>query len=261
MLKDILHCIVAGFEHSGTTLMTDLLRQHPTLDSGFEGGLLLKESPQEFLNFEPYFGNLRSTWKLTDSDMARICRSQNFEIAYTRMRKFSPVITDKSKKLFDKTPRYMQKMSEILSRNHDIPAIIMIRDPRAVMWSSYKRAAVRRAGLSVETWQHEIYPITLKHTKSYAESALKALTMHPNRVLLVKYEDLARAPLSVLPSIFSHIGLDFSESFLNFKPKYNLTYSNKIEDKYSFEYMKGFSEATADLIKSNFKEFPVLFTD
>lgn len=261
MLHDILHCIVAGFEHSGTTLMTDLLRQHPTLDSGFEGGLLIKESPQDFLNFEPFFGNLKSTWKLTNSDMAQICASQNFQIAYTRLRDLSPIITDKSKKLFDKTPRYMRHMPEILKRNRDLPAIIMIRDPRAVMWSSFKRAAAKRAGLDVETWLKEIYPITLKHTKAYAESAIEAKTMHPRRVLLVKYEDLARTPLSVLPTIFSHIDLDFSESFTSFEPKYNLTYSNKIEDKYLFEYRSGFSASTAELIKSNFKEYPVLLTD
>jgi hypothetical protein len=50
-LTDILAVIMAGFEHSGTTMASELLRQHPVLDNGFEGGMLLKASPREFIGF------------------------------------------------------------------------------------------------------------------------------------------------------------------------------------------------------------------
>ena len=45
-----LFALVCGFEHSGTTLVSEILRQHPQLDSGFEGGFLLNNEAKEFFH-------------------------------------------------------------------------------------------------------------------------------------------------------------------------------------------------------------------
>lgn len=37
--------VVYGYERGGTSLIAELLRQHPALDGGFEGGFLLGKKP------------------------------------------------------------------------------------------------------------------------------------------------------------------------------------------------------------------------
>ncbi len=44
-----LFALVCGFEKSGTTLLNEILRRHPGVDSGFECGFLLGQSPRDFL--------------------------------------------------------------------------------------------------------------------------------------------------------------------------------------------------------------------
>ena len=41
----MLRFIICGPEHSGTTLISDIFRQVPGLDSGFEVGVLLADTP------------------------------------------------------------------------------------------------------------------------------------------------------------------------------------------------------------------------
>ena len=42
------NAIICGMEHSGTTLVSDLVRQTGAYESGFEIGVLLEDSPKAF---------------------------------------------------------------------------------------------------------------------------------------------------------------------------------------------------------------------
>ena len=46
--------VICGVEHSGTTLISEIFRQVPMLDSGFETGVLLSETPSQFLQEMPF---------------------------------------------------------------------------------------------------------------------------------------------------------------------------------------------------------------
>src|SRR5688572_28260285 len=79
---DPLIALVCGFEKSGTTLLNEILRRHPDLDSGFEGGFLLGASPRDFRNFQPYYAYFRQTWELSRADMLYICDTDSWGECY-----------------------------------------------------------------------------------------------------------------------------------------------------------------------------------
>jgi len=54
--------LICGLEHSGTTMVSDLFREHPLADSGFECGVLLCNTPSEFLTFEPFCRHMYVGW-------------------------------------------------------------------------------------------------------------------------------------------------------------------------------------------------------
>ena len=49
-------CLVCGFERGGTTALSEVLRQVPGVEAGFEGGFLLAGDPGSFPAVEPYYG-------------------------------------------------------------------------------------------------------------------------------------------------------------------------------------------------------------
>jgi len=256
-LSSILHVIVCGFEHSGTTMLGELLRQHESLDSGFEGGLLLNASPRAFPKSEPYYSNMRSTWKLSEKAALAACDTDSFAEAYRRLRDASPILKSKSVKLFDKTPRYMLCLSDVMTRAPSIPIVAIVRDFRAVIWSSFKRHG--EAGL--EYWQREFFPRTLRHTYSYAAGLRAAVRRFgAKRILIVQYEELCLDPTAVGARIFDHIQLDFAERFSNFgKARYDLVYGQGVERNYIFEYRERLPAPIQNRISDYFSEFNSIF--
>ena len=63
-MTSFLSFLICGLEHSGTTMVSDLLREHPDVDSGFECGVLLCSQPSDFLNYEPFCNHMVVGWGL-----------------------------------------------------------------------------------------------------------------------------------------------------------------------------------------------------
>jgi hypothetical protein len=73
------------------------------------------------------------------------CDTDDWAVFYSRARAASAVIADKSTLLFDKTPRYMRELSTVMARVPQLPCVVNVRDPRAVMhswacWSGFRDA-------------------------------------------------------------------------------------------------------------------------
>lgn len=228
-----LFALVCGFEHSGTTLVSEILRQHPQLDSGFEGGFLLNNEPKEFLTTEPFYTNSKKGWGLKDEDFSYICNGDNWAEVYLRIRERAEVIKNKNVSLFDKTPRYMQKLPNVLERVPDIPCLVIVKDIRSVFWSSYKRAK-----MTMDEWHKKIFKRTCNHTLSYAKGWKEAIEKGlEKRILLIKYEELCLDQKTEVKKIFDFLGREFQESYLTFNnPKYNNVYGGDISTQYLTEY-------------------------
>lgn len=248
--------ILTGFEHSGTTLLSEIMRQQPNIDSGFEGGLLLVDQLSKFPEFEPFATNFKNGWKISDQELEIICSSNNYGLAYERIRKFSGIIKDKNCELFDKTPRYLQQLSSVLNKVSDVKAVVLVRDMRSIMDSSFSRSK-----LEFGDWESEIYPRTLKHTLSYLDGLNNVLNDDAlkKRVLVVQYEELILQQEEVAMTIYEFLGYEFKPEYLKFNDvRYKHVYGNSIQTDYIKKYEanlnKSFQEKVIDDF-SNYKQY------
>ncbi len=241
-----LKAIICGYEKSGTTLLNEILRRHPNMDSGFECGFLLGDSPRDFPTIKPYHAYFKSTWELSRADMKYIFDTDSWDECYARARGRSPVISNKDTGIFDKTPIYMLHLNEVLNKVPGIPCVVNVRDPRALMlswanWSGHKEDA--------EDWIEENFEAYCERFLSYADGYTKALASHGDRILLNQFEKLCQNPEFYLKRIFAFLGLRFDNEFMNFSSKH-FVYGNTVSTEYLFPYRDKLSTELCNRILS-----------
>jgi hypothetical protein len=234
-----LTALVCGFEHSGTTLVSEMLRQHPDLDSGFEGGFLLNEEVQDFLKTEPFYSNTKNGWGISDEDLQYICAASTWPGVYHRLKERASVIKNKDVLLFDKTPRYMQVLDQVLERVPNTRCIVTVKDFRSVMWSSFKRT-----NFTIDEWYKKRFEVSCNHTLSYAKGWTNSINKgFAERILLVQYENLCLNPVEQGKKIFQFLGLNFEDSYLHFQNvRYQHVYGNNVSTQYLKEYQENLPE-------------------
>lgn len=245
--------IMCGFERGGTTLMSEILRQNPQLDSGFEGGFLLAEEASDFVAIEPYSTNLKNGWGLGDSQLNYICTANSWSDVYQRLIEQSPIIKNKDTLVFDKTPKYMEVLSNVLTKVPNTHCIVVVRDPRAILYSWFKRS-----GLKKEVWLEKQLSMQAQRYLSYASGWKTALENGlGSQILLVKYESLCSNTLSECQRIFDFLGLDFYSYYLSFKyhKKYGNVYGGEVSLEYLTEYEQHFSDDVCQQILKATEEF------
>lgn len=187
----VLKGLVCGFERSGTTLVSQLLRQHPWIDTGFEVGALLDDSPEAFLSGgNPWVdtGLFEAGWRLDPKTLS----GSTFAEFYEDLQRKSPVVKNKNGWLIDKTPRYQEQLTRILDQ-FDLPVIVVIKDP-VVLWASWKKR-----GMQLDDF-FGYYSNRMAVTNA-------AERLHPNRVLVVKYEMITSHPEPWADACFRHFEL------------------------------------------------------
>lgn len=248
--------LVCGFEKSGTTLLNEILRRHPGLDSGFEGGFLLGDSPRRFTSIQPYCVFFRKKWGVSREDLAYICDTDDWHECYRRVREKAAVITDKSCALFDKTPAYMAELDQVLQRIHDLPCIVCVRDPRSLMcsWANWSGH-----GEDAEQWLRDNFDDNCQRFLRYARGYSSALPSHGSRIYVNRFEQLCLNPEAELRRIFAFLGLEFSQDYLRFSSEH-FVYGNTVSTDYIAPYRKSLSkelcqdilDATADYAQWHF---------
>lgn len=239
-----LKAIVCGYEKSGTTLLNEILRRHPALDSGFECGILFGNSPREFRKYQPYCAFFRKTWQLQKEDLRYICATDDWDECYRRARERSPLIVDKSVYLFDKTPGYMRVLPSVLAKVPGVPCVVSVRDPRALMlsWANW-------SGFSddPEVWLLENFEQNLERFLSYARGYAQARELYPQRLFLSQFEQLCSEPEAQLQAIFQFIGMEFRPEYMNFSSQH-FVYGNRVSTEYLYPYRGKLSEQTCSRI-------------
>jgi Sulfotransferase family len=246
-----LKVVVCGYERGGTSLIAELLRQHPALDGGFEGGFLLGKKPRDFLSALPYRSNVKAGWGVTEEELRHICDTDSWQELYRRLREKATELTDKSVWLFDKTPKYMEVLPGVLRKIPHVPCIVVVRDPRAVLWSWAKRS-----GLEVETWRGEQLKPSCKRYVRYGEgwqSAIKA--GFAPRIFLIRYEVFCEDPRRWAVEMFHFLGMEFDDSFLEFHPRFPNVYGHTPTGQYIDDYRRHFSDEVCERILALTKRF------
>ena len=183
-------------------MLAELVRQSGVVDGRFEGGFLLSRTPHEFLRLEPYVGNLKSAWGLSEADLQYICEAETFAQMYVRLLERSN-IPDKNTAIYDKTPRYMRHLRDVLAKT-SVPCVVLVKDPRALFWSRRKRERI-----SVRHFCH--------YYSNYAKEFHKALDVYPDRILLVRYEELCTSPVREGRRVYEFLNLDFDAEYVRLK--------------------------------------------
>jgi len=219
-------CLVCGFERGGTTTVSELLCQAPGVAAGFEGGFLLARDPASFPAVEPYYGMALRGWGLALEDMEYICSAPKWEELYRRLAaRFRP---GEGVRIFDKTPRYMERLADVMAKVPGVPVVVIVRDPRALFWSWLKRAGERPADwLATYAGRYRSY------AAGYAAARDAGLQ---SRLLLVRHEDLSLRPEDEGRRIFSFLGLEFDPSYVSFSPRFQNVRGAGVTSAFVLEY-------------------------
>lgn len=208
-----LNFVVTGLEHSGTTLASELFRQVPGCDSGWECGVLLGHTPREFPANREFYDNMTEGWQISKADLAAACDTDSFYEFYNSLYNYSTLFSDARPQVrFDKTPRYIIDLPRI-SRITEAPIVAMMKDPRAIIWSDFQRS--NQPIENIENW----YTSWIPNKKRYMERAYQNY-LHAwldSQCLVVRLEDLCLSMHSTLESMFSHVGLSFSFDYLRIR--------------------------------------------
>lgn len=206
-----LRVIITGVEHSGTTLLSRLLTQDPTLSCGFECGFLLADKPREFKDIHPWYEWMQEPvsekqWGVSKVNMEKICNSNSWEEAYGKLIRYSPVFSSgRPQQVCDKTPRYLKSLDVILNK---VPAFIpcfVIEKDLDTLWRSHKR---RYGDLGAFE----------KNMIQYNEGLKRALRLHGKQITRIDYTKLCTSLDDELRSVFNRVDLPLKDSYVtNFK--------------------------------------------
>lgn len=246
-----LRAIVCGYEKSGTTLINEILRRHPRLDSGHEVGVLLADSPRQFSRKQPYFAFFKQTWKLSQEQVQEICDTDDWGEFYRRARQISPLITDKTVYLFDKTPAYMLHLSDVLAKVPNIPCLVNVRDPRSLMLSWANWSGGRE---NPGEWIEQKFSYCENRFLSYARGYRDALATHGDRILLNRFELLCLDPKSHLEKIFRFFDFEFSDDYMTFQSDH-FVQGNTVSRDYLYPYQHAIKPFLCDRILEATAEF------
>ncbi len=238
--------IICGMEHTGTTLISDLFRQVPGLDSGFECGVLLKDSPAEFEAFEPFAQNMLTGWGITAEQFAECCAAPDHTAFYDLLLERTTVLGEGTVDIFDKTPRYLSELTSVLARS-DAPIVVSYKDPRAIVCSDFKRAKTE----DFDGWYSDYMPRKRGYlSKCYGE--YNDNKGNP-RVAIVGLEELAMNSRATMEHMFAHAGLTFSMDYAIIRElRYVNTRSRTVSADIAFEYTRHFDADQCARIEEDF---------
>jgi sulfotransferase family protein len=250
----MLKFVICGMEHSGTTLLSDLFRQVPGIDAGFEVGVLLCSSPKEFEGFDPrgdpFFDNMLEGWGLTREELTEACHAEDFDGFYARVKASSKVLRPGTTDIFDKTPRYLRFLDDCMSRA-DVPFIATFKDPRSIVFSDFARSENK----DFDAWYPAYLPAKRQYlTRSY-QSYQKVRARNEGKVAFVALESLCMDARASCERLFKHVGLEFkTEYVLLSNQRYYQTRANSISARIPFEYKEHLSDGQQRRIMDDFAE-------
>jgi hypothetical protein len=220
-----LRLVITGIEHSGTTLLSTLVKQDPKLAGGFECGFLLADRPDEFKNIHPWYEWMQESvekkmWGISSGKLEKICSSGNWEEAYRRLVTYSPVFEQKNyQQVCDKTPRYLSCLDSVLGKIPDYVPCLVIEKEIEQLWRSHKK---RNSDL---THFGEV-------VKKYHNGLSQALQSYGKRIYRVKYEALCTDMNNQLKQIFEFIDRPFEKKYVtNYEADTRSFYQNSRENE------------------------------
>ena len=244
--------LICGLEHSGTTMVSDLFREHPDVDSGFECGVLLCEKPRDFLSYEPFCNHMVVGWGIDHRDFEMACDASTFEEFYSRLFLYSSLIKEKQAgNIFDKTPRYITDLGRVQQRC-DRPIIAVIKDPRSLALSDFKRS--KYSIDQIDQW----YEGWMEPKKAYMRSAYLGYqyAWRNDNCFVVRLEDICFDARNTVGALYDFVGIDFKSEFLSLRSKrFNNTSGSSISVGACMQFLDDLPVFIQERILEDFSEF------
>lgn len=240
-MKDVLYCIIAGPEQSGTSMLGSLVAQSNLVGGRFEAGLLLDENVSDFIARKELIKNIKNTWNINQGSINFILNSNSHQEAYFKLKAQANIEKDF---IYDKFPGYCHTLDEILNRMKK-PCLANVRDPRAIVASRKRNQP--HIELSVHCEQ--------------INSCFKGLTQAINNqheIYLVQHEKLCLNKTEEAKKIYDFLGLDFSESFCelkDFPQKGQGVKQGGISTRSLFDYKQILTQKEQDYVLAETKEY------
>ena len=244
--------LICGLEHSGTTMVSDLFREHPDVDSGFECGVLLCSKPSDFLTYEPFCNHMIVGWGIDQSDFESACSAPTFEEFYSELFRFSSLIKEKSaRNIFDKTPRYITDLGRVQQRSNR-PIIAVVKDPRSLALSDFKRS--KYSVDQIDQW----YEGWVEPKKAYMRSAYLGYqyAWQDDHCFVVRLEDICFDARNTVTAIYDFVGLEFKSEFLSLRGKrFQNTSGSSISVGACMQFLDSLPISIQERICNDFSEF------
>jgi len=200
-----LFAIVTGWEHSGTTIVSELIMNAPTLYGGVECGMLCAKEPADFLknHCRPFNGwmLLPHVWNLTIAQRGYVTQAPCFAEMYHRLRQSSTIYqfpTNKKAWILDKTPRYIRDLERIMDYTPSVPVIVTQKS-----FADHNRS-LRKRGHRYSLKVHQQRGLSLKHVQK----------KYPHRIHVVNVTEFYRDPNLVMDEAFQFLGLSWNPAYL-----------------------------------------------
>ena len=248
---------VTGLEHSGTTLISDLFRQAPGVDAGFEVGVLLAASPREFPALDVHTEIVRWGWGVDPATLDHCCDTDDFATFYERLFAAATVLKPGTTRIFDKTPRYLLELDTCMQKV-DVPFIVAFKDPRASVFSDWRRAGAP----NFLPWFYAYARAKLTYTASMYAHYCRVRDTRDPRICLVRLEDLCAHTHDTCARMWAHVGLDYNPAYATIAcSRYENTRPGGVSADVAFEYRTHFDAPTQAYIARVFRAFDDWFYD
>jgi len=204
-LDKITPLFLFSLPRAGSTLLQRMISAHPSVATSSEPWILLPA-----FNFFEHSGQTFSTYGHAMAIQAVHDFSRQMdggiddlkvEIKTMILRLYRRAATHEEPYFLDKTPRYHVISKDIVDMFPESKPIVLVRHPLAIVASM------------LETWaDKKWYLYGYKFDLYNGVDGLSATCQsHPDKVLLVRYEDLLVKPKETMAKVFKHLGIESNE--------------------------------------------------
>jgi len=200
--------IVTGAEHSGTTIVSQLIMSAPNVYGGVECGMLLASKPSKFKRTTPWYRWMLKPasdrmWGLNEDQRDSLIKSKCHAEMYTRLRKHSGLFShppNDHSLILDKTPRYVFDLVTIMDRTPGVPVVVTQKNHADQVKSLRKR-------------RHN--PRKAEQIAVLAELGLRtAQEKFPDRLHIVNMTAFYLDTHVVMGDLFRFLGLNWQPEYL-----------------------------------------------
>ena len=236
-------------------MASDIFRQVPGLSAGFEVGVLLAESPRGFPGYTAHAELTRTSWRLNDAQLATCCDTDDWTVFYARLQAFSTILPPDTNAIFDKTPRYLSCLRACM-RKVNVPFIVIQKDPRATVYSDWRRVG----SPTMSGWYETYAPDKIGYLRLLYAEYLSTLT--DPRVCRVRLEDLCLDTRLTCERMFAHVGHTFDLSYLAlFGTRDQGSRHAALSSGIPLAFRRDFGRPVLTLLERDFGEFQDWFYD